>query len=316
MRDEGGDRSITATGDSLASLLTSRREDWLMQADVVNVKPGQRITARFQLADGQMVFGKSFDDPERARRLWDIHQAMWRGGVRVPRPIALLDEACLVLYEATDGDTLESLLSSADAEAWVVRAGQWLAKLHATPIPLAHRFDLSTELDNLAEWTKQIGAVNPQVARRAEQLLGALARIAPGLNMAGCVVIHKDFHAGHVLIGSDVTVIDLDEARLGDPAFDIGHFIAYLQLAAWRDQAVDRQFARLRTSLLDGYRFGGLTISKPVVRWSQAYAFIKIARQLALGLGVAPHPVGSDRDDQIDRAVSAGEVCLAPGPER
>jgi aminoglycoside phosphotransferase (APT) family kinase protein len=312
MRDEGGDRSVTVNGDSVASPPNTPRDDWLQDAAVVDVKPGQRTTARFLLADGRTVFGKSFADPERARRLWDIHQAMWQAGVRVPRPIALLDEACLVLYEATDGDTLESQLSSPDAQAWVVRAGQWLADLHATPIALAHRFDLSTELDNLAEWAGQIGAASPNMARRAEQLTDALARAARGLDMVGSVAIHKDFHAGHVLIGSDVTVIDLDEARLGDPAFDVGHFAAYLWLAAWRDQAVDRQLDRLRAALLDGYHACGLTVAEAVVRWSQAYTFVKIARQLALGLGVAPHPIGSDRDDQIDRAVSAGEVCLAP----
>ena len=37
------------------------------------------------------------------------------------------------------------------------------------------------------------------------------------------VPIHKDLHPGHVLVGDDVYVIDLDEARNGDPTFDVAH---------------------------------------------------------------------------------------------
>jgi len=44
------------------------------------------------------------------------------------------------------------------------------------------------------------------------------------------VPIHKDFHPGHVLVGDHVYVIDLDEARRGDPTFDVAHFCSYLEL--------------------------------------------------------------------------------------
>ena len=48
--------------------------------------------------------------------------------------------------------------------------------------------------------------------------------------------IHKDFHTGHLLVGDSVWVIDLDEARQGDRAFDLAHFCAYLELHGDRER--------------------------------------------------------------------------------
>ena len=60
--------------------------------------------------------------------------------------------------------------------------------------------------------------------------------------------IHKDFHPGHVLLGDDVCVIDLDEARRGDPTFDVAHFCAYLELLS-----TARRRRAARTAFLEEY---------------------------------------------------------------
>jgi aminoglycoside phosphotransferase (APT) family kinase protein len=60
------------------------------------------------------------------------------------------------------------------------------------------------------------------------------------------VPIHKDFHAGHVLaVPEGVVVIDLDEARMGDPALDVAHLSTYLD-ASPRPEA-----AGVRAAFLD-----------------------------------------------------------------
>ena len=284
--------------------------------EVLSTKPGQRRVVRYSMPDGRAVIGKSFADPERAQRLWDIHAALCSAGLSVPRlvgprPTPTEHGSSLVTYEAADGALLESLLATATAPSLVARAGRWLAQLHDTRIAVERVFDLAVEMANIATWAREVGTLHPAVEQRAVKLADAVAARAKILELSATTVVHKDFHAGHVLIGVDVVVIDLDEVRLGDPSFDVGHFLAYLQLAAWRNAVIDERLGELSQAFSDGYVERGGTLSPYKVRWAQAYTFVKIARQLALGIGVAPCPTGTERGRQIELALTCGEVCVA-----
>ena len=75
------------------------------------------------------------------------------------------------------------------------------------------------------------GATQPGMLEPAQRLASQWATSGPPSPAGAQVPIHKDFHAGHLLIDDSVWVIDLDEARHGDRAFDLAHFCAYLEFA-------------------------------------------------------------------------------------
>src|SRR5439155_25001823 len=114
------------------------------------------------------------------------------------------------------------------------RTAEWLAALHCSPLPLDRSFQVANELKNLREWSSLVGARHPDQARTAERISAHLAERPSRLGAASSRPIHKDFHIQHVFLADRARVIDLDEVRLGNPAFDVAHFCAYLRLLGLR----------------------------------------------------------------------------------
>jgi hypothetical protein len=103
-----------------------------------------------------------------------------------------------------------------------------------------------------------------------------------------------------------VVVIDLDEMRAGDPAFDIAHFGANLRLLALREQMPGAELALLESAFLAGYN--SLLPYEPDLRheFFHVYSCIKIAKQLVGGRGPAPVPTAAERSSQVDLILAEG----------
>jgi aminoglycoside phosphotransferase (APT) family kinase protein len=117
--------------------------------------------------------------------------------------------------------------------------------------------------------------------------------------------IHKDFHAGHVLIGQDVYVLDLDEARLGDPALDLAHFCTCLEAVAGSVAA-----GPMTSAFMDEY--------VAVTGWSDAgslasycaHTWLKVAKQITVGSGPFRDTPPEEHQRLVVAAVTRGLACL------
>jgi aminoglycoside phosphotransferase (APT) family kinase protein len=120
------------------------------------------------------------------------------------------------------------------------------------------------------------------------------------------VPLHKDFHPGHVLVGDIVCVIDLDEARQGDPAFDVAHFCAYQEAfgPGRCDPRLSRGFVE-RYTAASGWEPG------ETVTGYAAYAWLKIARQWTLGSGPCRGASDDERRAGAARALTRGLQWLS-----
>jgi aminoglycoside phosphotransferase (APT) family kinase protein len=118
------------------------------------------------------------------------------------------------------------------------------------------------------------------------------------------VPIHKDFQYEHVIVGPSVAVVDLDEARMGDPAFDVAHFLTYLELLAFRSSVPSSDRDEWAEAFLTGY---GAALEPERLRWYRAYTTVKIAKQLATGSGPHPRP---------PTAAAAAEAAFMLGTDR
>jgi aminoglycoside phosphotransferase (APT) family kinase protein len=155
------------------------------------------------------------------------------------------------------------------------------------------------------EWSDLIGTRHPDVRHRAERLAVGWLDAARQHPVDRHVPLHKDFHAGHVLVGDAVCVIDLDEARLGDPAFDVAHFLTYLEATPGRCDS-----ERLRDAFLEAYiEESGWTDQGSLAPYC-AYTWLKIAKQRALRTGPLPVVPGADRHSLVEAAIGKGERCL------
>jgi aminoglycoside phosphotransferase (APT) family kinase protein len=310
---------VTRMSSLLAPLLGGRAAGGpspaLTSARRLSVAEGRRTVVRYTVepAAGDVpgsVIAKAFAETTRARWLDETLRLLSggpfrQGGLRVPEPLGVVAAERLVLLRESPGRPL-SELTGPEALAGVRRASDWLVRLHTSGVRLPRELSVADEARTALQWARSIGRAHPDLRGRALSLATAWAEAALSAPPPGRrVALHKDFHAGHVLLGAHVCVIDLDEARHGDPAFDLAHFCTYLEAV------VD---GRDRTSLRDAF----LHAYADATGWSDegsfgpycAYTWLKVAKQRAAGGGPFPAAPPALRSAHVERAITEGERCL------
>lgn len=253
-----------------------------------------------------LLIAKTFSEPHRAQMLSTHLQELADNGFavgrfRVPQLLAFDPEEHLVLYRACTGTPLNEQMDNENLLDGVRDAARWLAKLHTSAVQLPRTFSVAQEVSSTQEWAAVVGRHSPDVLEPAQRLAGWWATAGSSIRAAP-VPIHKDFHAGHLLRDDCVWVIDLDEARHGDRAFDLAHFCAYLEFGG--DASGVRQQAFLdEYALLTGWSDDGS------LAWYSAYTWLKIAKQIALRSGPS-RTLAADSGWQAGAAVARGLACL------
>ncbi len=301
---------------ALARSASSPQTVEIDSADELAAARGRRAVVRYTVSglDGAQavpLVGKTFTESRRARLLHDhlrrLHDGPFgTGDLRVPEPVALLPEQRLVLYRHCEGTPLDRITEPAQAEDGVRRAARWLARLHTSDVRLPRTFSLSQEEESTRRWAALIGQVHPGLAAQARALADRWVTAAKSADLVDEVPIHKDFHPGHVLVGDDVYVIDLDEARQGDPAFDVAHFCCYLELAP-----SDGSRGSVIAAFLEEYAGATGWMDKGTYAPFGAYTWLKIAKQWTVGSGPCRETPASQRVVEAQRALAKGEECLS-----
>jgi aminoglycoside phosphotransferase (APT) family kinase protein len=263
-------------------------------------------------SDPVAVIGKAFADDHHARQLHTNLSLLSAGPFAaspfvVPRPLGLLSEHRLVLYRACTGTPLDRVATHAGAEQGFRLAAQWLARLHSSGVVLPRRFVLAEEAESTRRWATRIGEADPRLTDQALRLAESWAQTIGAATPGKLVPIHKDFHAGHVIIGADISVIDLDEARQGDPALDVAHFCTYLELRAMDHPAE----GSLRDAFIDEYVAGTCWTDTGAFDAFRAYSWLKIAKQWVDGSGPGQGAPRAKRLAAAAEALTRGERCLS-----
>ena len=299
-----------------------RTSEWrklrLGSAVLVGGKRGARALVAYEMSnghpvDGRGVFAKHFADAAQARRVFGVMSELagstFRGSSRLgsPRPLALIPELATLLYVPASGSSLGDLVLDSDGERLIRRTARWLSRFHDSKITLDRRLDIESELRTVRSWVDTIAEARPPHAGAAARIADWLCEAAPGLQLDVAVPIHKDFHYGHVIVGPKLSVIDFDEVRLGDRAFDVAHFCAYLRLLGHRRKVdvrgLEKAFLRRYTERT-GWKADGS------FRFFFRYSCLKIARQLCTDRGVAPHPTGRALERELTAML--GEAAVHP----
>lgn len=191
-----------------------------------------------------------------------------RGPLKLPATLG--ETQGVQLVEWLPGDVLdaESLLGDRQMAG---RVGAALAHLHAqqvTRLPTRLRGD---EIAALRAMAMAMGLVVPAHASRWQS---SIDRLCDRLSAAPLRPrpIHGDLHAEQILFDGESTgLIDLDEARLGDPAADVGSLMAALTGA---DPALAE---RVLDELLRGYRHEGGRLERDSVELHWSCALVRSA---------------------------------------
>ncbi|HET9859037.1 MAG TPA: aminoglycoside phosphotransferase family protein [Nocardioidaceae bacterium] len=286
----------------------------IVSASLLATAPGRRTVVRYSVRgpDGVQavpLIGKALTESRRARLLHEHLRLLYdgpfgAGDLRVPEPVALLPAQRLVLFRECEGTPLDQITEPADFEAGVRRAARWLARLHMSDVVLPRTFSLAQEGESTRQWAGTVGQVHPALAAPARALAEGWATVAMSADLVKEVPIHKDFHPGHVLVGDDLCVVDLDEARRGDPAFDVAHFCCYLELGGGYGGSSGT------AAFLDEYAVATGWTDKGTYDPFCAYTWLKIAKQRTLGRGPCRATATARRAAEVERALVKGAECL------
>ncbi len=171
--------------------------------------------------------------------------------IAAPVVIAEIPETAAFVMADVAGTSLRDLVGSARENA-MVNAGAAIASLHGAPVGGLAPYGIMDEIDLLAGWTAFIANTSTDAgttfARALERVCGDLRRCAQPIRAP----IHRDFHERQIICkGGSATLIDFDTLRLGDPAQDLGNFLAHLRFADLKSGSKDGACAE---AFLDGYR--------------------------------------------------------------
>jgi aminoglycoside phosphotransferase (APT) family kinase protein len=269
------------------------------------------LVAGLDLRGPTRVVGKTYADRHRCfvaeqnLRLLDGEVFARTPGLGVPRPLGRVPALSMVLYREAAGTPADRLDTATAVRVAAATAG-WLAVLHAAEVTLARSLDLDNEVANAQAWAALVASHAPSARSVAFGLADRLAATAAQLPPVRPVPCHKDLHPGHVLAcaGGGIVVLDLDEARMGDPAMDLAHACTYLEVSEYPGGA--GAAAALRAA------YGCLPGEGAPLRYAffAAYTRMKIAKQLVTGRGPIRLPAGPAAARTLDTVLTGGVACL------
>jgi aminoglycoside phosphotransferase (APT) family kinase protein len=215
--------------------------EWV--AHVLEESPDGRAVVSFEHASRRLI-GKVRADGGGARA-YELLGALSRtrcATLQVARPVAWFPEHGALITEVAAGTACRTLDLAADGGA-IARIARALSELHSVVLPPGVTLpgpkslaDHVAELMQPAPWV--LARRFPVHAHAISHTLAQLTAEEASWGVTPVSVLHRDFHLRQLFDdGTRITVLDWDDAALGDPAFDVGYFTAYLRTHYAADDA-------------------------------------------------------------------------------
>jgi hypothetical protein len=212
--------------------------------------PGRRWVGVLDHGDGAPLGLRAYRSSRHLDRATMAYDAFRGTAVQVPAILGTSRSLAFAAVSSVDGQRLDGSSRTDDWQA----AGVALAKLHACPASGLTSTSSDAETATLDVAAGRIAALLPDSATQAHQLADLLARLLERIPRDK-VPLHGAFAPDRVVLGTDgtVTLVDLDWARFGPSAADVGGLVAATLVAA-EDAGMAPRAHREIAALLDGYR--------------------------------------------------------------
>jgi Ser/Thr protein kinase RdoA (MazF antagonist) len=231
--------------------------------ETLTYKPERRLALKAVNAHDKAVL--KFYTPETfAEARCKAERMTTQDIIHAPRLLGSSERYGVMVLEWLDGTLLRDLLMTPHCDvAQVQQVGAALAQLHrqtwALPArsPNANRVRAETLVDYMS-W------LLPELSGRLHDLLKTLTLPAERF-----VTLHGDFYSKQVLVhDARVAFLDVDEAHCGDPAFDLGLFLAHLEADGVRGMIAPAVLEEARQNFLHGYEREMNTLPKHLTSYT------------------------------------------------
>src|SRR5262249_39016609 len=233
-----------------------------------------------------------------------FHEGDWEG-ISGPRAVGVLDDCGMWPQDRVAPSPAPSLLGGADGVSVGRRAADAVFKLHRLGPATTRAHDLADELRILHERVALVTRQRPALAARLGRLLDGCVCLGASCPPATPCGIHRDFYPDHVLLDGRLTyLIDLDLYCWGDPAVDIGNFMAHVTEHSLRQCGDPGALADVERAFLERY----LELAGNGVRHAVSiYRVLTLARLIEVATGIGERaPLVSGLlevcEQQLDRA--------------
>lgn len=176
-------------------------------------------------------------------------------GFTVAAPVGLATELDMTLQRFYSGPCLTELVSNGAASMQrFAEVGVALAELHSDGVPTDRRHTVGNELAILEERLPRVALMAPILAKQIQRLLESARPVAEALVSRPVCPIHRDFYPDQIIAGSaDLVLLDLDLYTMGDPALDVGNFVAHVREQGLRELGDVRSFRNAENAFVGSY---------------------------------------------------------------
>ena len=205
---------------------------------LLKYRPHDRAVLRLEGAEGERYIAKAFYKLENARDVWQaltVVRPQLKDPTLVVRPIAIDEPSLLVLMEFVEGDNLGDLMDVTTDEglmrSYVAIAARVLSQIHGSDFDSDDVKTHASEVKRLRRTAALLSELAPDFSRDVLQTLDRAEGLAKKVGMAREMsMVHGGFKPTQMLVKGDrATLVDFDGAAVGDPAIDVGRFMAKLR---------------------------------------------------------------------------------------
>jgi Ser/Thr protein kinase RdoA (MazF antagonist) len=222
----------------------------------------------------------------------------------VPRPVGVIAPLGLWLQEVVPGTCLGDLIAKDADPGPFARTGAALAELHRHGGTDARRWTMADEAAVLERALSRAADARPDLAGVVREIGSHAARSLAALGDGVGCAIHRDFYFDQVIVDdARLWIVDLDLFACGDPAIDVGNFLAHLDEFGLRRYTDHRALDRQKTAFLSGYVSASGPADPDRIAVLQA---ISLARHISLSLELP------GRGHTTGPLLSLAEAALTP----
>jgi aminoglycoside phosphotransferase (APT) family kinase protein len=247
-----------------------RDDRFIMRVDTV-MTTGQREAFVF----------KGYPD-DRGQRIMRVFHAMANcphcppDTCPVSRPLAYIPQERLLISRWAHGQTVWAHIERGCSDL-LTRIPSVLAHLYqqAEVLPEAAT-TAQALLDEVFKKCRKVCKRWPAAAPTVQPLMAALQKALPLLDPSPPALVHGDLNADHCFWnGRHMTLIDLDNFRYTDPAYDAGRFLAMMQRQCLPHPALMARAPELLATFRDAYLTTVPTVSTRNIAFYYALTFAR-----------------------------------------
>lgn len=249
-------------------------------------KPGKRAMIRYdcQAVDGKhhVLLSKMYSKG-RDIRTPALQTALRAAGLDgrspaktgVPRVVDVRNTADMWFMEHVPGACLRDLQDEGQPEPFF-RAGEALGHFHKNGVVPEGVWSRDQELEVLAGALAKAAKARPAHGPRLKEMLVQAENAMGALPSQQPTCIHRDFYPDQVIVDDyQIWLIDLDLAALGDPAIDVGNFLAHLAEYAIRRTGRSDAARPLETAFLRGYQSTGFDLPRRSIQTLKSVSLMR-----------------------------------------